>query len=83
VLSLDVDTGNVHGVFVRHIPDGDPLYEPSEPADGRWQHGTTDLDRVALLDNDRRLTRVGLPPPSPTQQKWPACQHIGDALHEG
>ncbi len=29
VLSLDVDTGNVHGVFVRHIPDGgDPLYEP-------------------------------------------------------
>jgi len=31
-----------HGVFVRHIPDGgDPLYESSEPADGRWQHGST------------------------------------------
>jgi len=123
VLSLDIDTGSVHGVFVRHIPDGgDPLYEPPEPADGRWQRGATvaawyladepdtawaewyralagtglppgqalprelwrwriDLDRVALLDDDRRLARVDLSPPSPTQRQWPACQDIGDALH--
>lgn len=121
--ALDVDTGSVHDVFVRHIPHGaDPLYQPPEPADGRWQRGATvrawyfadepdtawaewyralagtglppthaiprdlwrwhiDLDRVALLDDDTRLARVGLAPPRPTQQQWPGCQEIGDALH--
>jgi len=123
VSSLDVDTGSVHGIFVRHIPHGgDPLYEPPEPADGRWQRGATiaawyladepdtawaewyralagtglppiqamprdlwrwriDLDRVALLDDDSRLSRVGLPPPLPTVRQWPAYQDVGDALH--
>ena len=121
---LDVDTGSIHDFFVRHIPHGgDPFYQPSEPADGRWQHGATvaawyfadepdtawaewyralagtglppaqalprdlwrwriDLDRVALLDDDTRLARVGLPPPQPTQQQWPAYQNVGDALHD-
>ncbi|MGH9092614.1 MAG: RES family NAD+ phosphorylase [Acidimicrobiales bacterium] len=121
--TLDVDAGEVRDVFVRHIPhDGDPLYEPPDPADGRWQHGATvaawyladepatawaewyralagtglppahalprdlwrwrvDLDHVALLDDDRRLGRVGLPPPLPSQEQWPACQDVGDALH--
>ena len=121
--ALNVDEGAVHGVFVRHVPGGaDPLYEPPDPADGRWQHGAVveafyladepatawaewyralaglglpparglprdlwrwriDLDRVALLDSDERLARVGLPPPLRTDTQWPACQDIGDALH--
>lgn len=49
MLSLDVDTGSVHGVFVRHIPDGDPLYEPSEPADGRWH--TAPPSRRGIIPN--------------------------------
>jgi len=123
VPTLDVDAGEVHDVFVRHISHGaDPLYEPPDPAHGRWQHGVTiaawyladepatawaewyralagtglppaqalprdlwrwriDLDHVALLDDDRRLGRVGLPPPLPTQGQWPACQDVGDAVH--
>lgn len=119
--SLDVDTGSVQDVFVRHIPHGgDPIFEPPEPADGRWQHGATvaawyladeadtawaewyralagtglppaqalprdlwrwriDLARVALLDDDRRLERVGISPPLPMLEQWPACQEVGDA----
>ncbi len=120
---LDVDVGDIHGVFVRHIPHGaDPIYQPPDPADGRWQHGAVteawyfadepatawaewyralagtglppvralprdlwrwriDLDRVALLDDDARLARVGLPPPLPLQRQWAACQDLGDSLH--
>lgn len=120
---LDVDSGSIHGVFVRHIPRGaDPLYEPPEPADGRWQRGATiaawyladepdtawaewyralagtglppiqamprdlwhwriDLDRVALLDDDSRLSRVALPSLLPTTRQWPACQNVGEAVH--
>jgi hypothetical protein len=37
---LDVDAGVVDASFYRHIPhDADPLYQPADPADGRWQHG--------------------------------------------
>lgn len=121
---LDVDVDHVHGVFARHIPHGaDPLFEPPDPADGRWQHGSlieawyfadepdtawaewyralagtgmppshalprdlwhwhVDLDRVALLDTDERLARLGLPPPLPTQKQWPAFQKVGEALHD-
>ena len=121
--ALDVDQDAVHGVFVRHIPhNGDPLYQPPDPPDGRWQHGDVvtawcfadepatawaewyrvlagtglppahalhrdlwrwrvDLDRVALLDDDDRLRRVGLPPPLPTASQWPGFQAIGDQLH--
>lgn len=120
---LDVDGGRAVGAFVRHIPHGaDPLHEPPDPADGRWQRGSTieawyfadepatawaewyralagtglppahalprdlwtwhiDLDRVALLDSDERLARVGLAPPLPTLKQWPACQRVGEALH--
>lgn len=44
----------------------------------RWH---VELDRVALLDHDERLRRVGLPSPLPTASQWPACQAIGDRLH--
>jgi RES domain-containing protein len=40
------------------------------------------LDRVALLDSDKRLERVGLPALLPTPSQWPACQVIGDNLHQ-
>jgi hypothetical protein len=40
VTGLDVDAGVVDASFYRHIPhDADPLYQPADPADGRWQHG--------------------------------------------
>ena len=30
----------MHGVLFRHVPaDGDPLFRPEHPADGRWQRG--------------------------------------------
>lgn len=119
VSSLDVDDDVVHGTFVRHIPgNADPLHLPSDPADGRWQHGSVigawyfadepatawaewwraqadtglppahalprvlwrwqvDLDRVALLDSDERLRRVGRPPPHPTARpvaSLPSCR---------
>lgn len=44
----------------------------------RWR---VDLDRVALLDSDERLRRVGLPPPLPATAQWPACQAIGEQRH--
>ncbi len=121
--SLDVDAGSLNDVFMRHIPHGaDPLYEPPDPADGRWQRGSVIeawclsdepetawaewyralagtglaparalprdlwrwrivLDRVALLDNDERLARVGLPPPVPAHAQWASCQTVGEALY--
>lgn len=121
--TLDVDEDAIHRSFVRHIPgNADPLYQPPDPPDGRWQHGTVvegwyfsdepdtawaewyralaatglppahalprdlwrwrlDLDRVALLDSDERLRRVGLPPPQPFTSQWPGCQAVGDRLH--
>lgn len=120
---LDVDVGAVHDIFVRHIPRGvSPLYEPIDPADGRFQRGSVieawyfadepdtawaewyralagtglapahalprdlwrwriDFERVALLDTEERLSRVGLPAPLPTQAQWPACQAVGEALY--
>jgi RES domain-containing protein len=45
----------------------------------RWR---IDLGRVALLDSEERLERVSLPMALPTQQQWPACQDVGDALHQ-
>ncbi len=45
----------------------------------RWR---IDLKLVALLDSNERLRRVGLRPPLPTARQWPACQDIGDALHD-
>jgi len=44
----------------------------------RWR---VDLEDVALLDDEKRLHRVGLPPPRPTAHQWPAFQAIGDQLH--
>ncbi len=38
---LDVDVVAVNDRFYRHIPHAaDPLYQPAEPPDGRWQHGS-------------------------------------------
>ena len=46
----------------------------------RWR---VDLDHVALLDNDERLRRVGLPSPLPTAHQWPAFQAIdGEWAHQ-
>lgn len=67
--SLDVDTGSVHGIFLRHIPHGgDPLYEPPEPPDGRWQRGATiaawylaDEPDRAWAEWYRALAGTGLP----------------------
>jgi RES domain-containing protein len=39
-----------------------------------------DLEDVALLDSNDRLTRAGLEPPRPSAQQWPAYQAVGDAL---
>ncbi len=44
----------------------------------RW---LINLDRVALLDTDERLRRVGLSPLRPTASQWSACQAVGDQLH--
>src|SRR5699024_9836646 len=44
----------------------------------RWQ---VDLDHVAILDDDDRLGRVGLPPPRPTTSQWPGSQSVGDQLY--
>ncbi len=119
--ALDVDTGSVHAVLVRHIPHGSTrsMSRPNRPTavgSGAHRRGLVlrrragygvgrvvprfgghrtspahavprdlwrwriDLDRVALLDDDTRLARVGLPPPQPTQHQWPACQQVGAAL---
>jgi hypothetical protein len=44
----------------------------------RW---TIDLPRVALLDTQDRLDRVGLPAPLPSASQWPAFQAVGEALY--
>lgn len=44
----------------------------------RWD---VDLARVALLDTDDRLARVGLPLPRPSATQWPAFQAVGEALY--
>jgi hypothetical protein len=44
-------------------------------------HWRIDLQRVADLGDDRRLARVGLPPPSPTSRQWPAFQDVGEQLY--
>jgi len=41
-----------------------------------------DPDRVALLNDDRASRGSAFPSPPPTQQQWPACQDVGDALHD-
>lgn len=68
--ALDVDVGAVHDVFVRHIPHGaNPLYQPPDPADGRWQHGNlieawylADEPDTAWAEWYRALAGTGLAP---------------------
>jgi len=70
VLPLDVDVGAVHDVFVRHIAHGaSPLYEPPDPADGRWQRGSVveawylaDEPDTAWAELYRALAGTGLAP---------------------
>ena len=39
-----------------------------------------DLPRVADLSSDERLTRVGLPAPTPERRRWREFQALGEAL---
>jgi RES domain-containing protein len=67
---LDVDETFVAGIWWRHIPaGGDVLYEPPDPADGRWQRGAVvealyfgDSDTTVWAEWYRWLAEAGLPP---------------------
>jgi hypothetical protein len=43
----------------------------------RWE---IDLPELANLSDDKRLGRVGLPPPLPHRGNWPAYQAVGNEL---
>jgi hypothetical protein len=70
VAGLDVDAGVVDASFYRHIPhDADPLYQPVDPADGRWQHGAViegwylaDTPETAWAEWYRALAELAIPP---------------------
>jgi hypothetical protein len=50
-MTLDVDATAVTGTWWRHIPrDGDVWYRPSDPADGRWQRGSS-VEAIYLADS--------------------------------
>jgi hypothetical protein len=67
---VDVDPIAVSGVWRRHIPaGGDVWYEPPQPADGRWQHGSVaaafyfaDDEPTAWAEWYRFLAEAGVPP---------------------
>lgn len=67
---LDVDLATVSGYWWRHIPaGGDPLYEPEDAADNRWQRGVV-LDAWYFADEPatvwaewyRATAALGIPP---------------------
>jgi hypothetical protein len=67
---LDVDSTTVSATWWRHIPAGtDVYYEPTDPADGRWQRGAAvealyfaDSQQTAWAEWYRYLAEAGLPP---------------------
>lgn len=67
---MDVDPVALAGVWFRQIPaGGDPLYQPPDPADNRWQRGSV-VDALYLADSEetawaewyRALAEAALPP---------------------
>lgn len=67
---MDVDSIALAGNWFRQIPArGDPLYQPVDPADSRWQRGTA-VDALYLADSEatawaewyRALAEAALPP---------------------
>ncbi len=67
---LDVDPLSVSGSWWRHIPaGGDPLHEPEDPADNRWQRGSVidawyfgDEPATVWAEWYRATAALGLPP---------------------
>jgi RES domain-containing protein len=67
---FDVDATSASGVWFRHVPaDGDPLFRPDRPADGRWQRGDAvegfylaDSEETARAEWYRALAELALPP---------------------
>lgn len=48
---MDVDSIALAGTWFRQIPaGGDPLYQPVDPADYRWQRGTV-VDALYLAES--------------------------------
>jgi hypothetical protein len=49
---LDVDSTSLSGTWFRHIPAGrDVYYQPSEPADNRWQRGAV-VEALYFADSE-------------------------------
>lgn len=60
----------MRGVFFRHVPaDGEPLFRPEHPADGRWQRGSivegfylAGEEQTAWAEWYRALAELAVPP---------------------
>jgi RES domain-containing protein len=69
-VSLDIDSTPARGVWFRHVPaDGEPLFRPQFPADGRWQRGEVvegfylaDSAETAWAEWYRALAEFAIPP---------------------
>lgn len=67
---MDVDSTSLSGTWFRHIhAGGDVYYQPSEPADNRWQRGAVvealyfaDSEETAWAEWYRYLAEAALPP---------------------
>jgi RES domain len=67
---VDVDSTHASGVWWRHVPAGaDVYFEPPDPADNRWQHGTivealyfADSEATAWAEWYRYLAEAGVAP---------------------
>ena len=65
-----VGPASVRGVFFRHVPgDGEPLFRPEHPSDGRWQRGEVvegfylaGDEETAWAEWYRVLAELGIPP---------------------
>jgi RES domain-containing protein len=69
-VALDVAAVTIEGEWYRHIPHRGKLsYRPSQPVDGRWQHGDVaealyfaDTEETVWAEWYRALDEFGLPP---------------------
>lgn len=67
---MNVRHTSVRGVFFRHVPvDGEPLFRPEHPADGRWQRGgvvegfyLAGDEETAWAEWYRALAELAMPP---------------------